>query len=92
VPVSHHTPSQDISTNALAHTRLPFTLQCDTGLTVPAPKDTGGWLKQSLNSKPALSAVPHSPGEEHPVKHPAAGVKSPSVSSKGLAAGHEVGL
>ena len=76
----------------LAYTRLPLALQCDMGFVVPAPEDTGGRLKQTLNSKPVVSAVPHSPGEEHSVMHPAAGIKSPSVGGKGLTAGHGVGL
>lgn len=92
VTVSHFSPSQGLSTNMSVYTRLPLAQRCITGFTVPAPKDTGDKLKQSLNSKPILSAVPHSPGEEHPVKHPAAGVKSPSVGGEEITAGHGVGL
>ena len=83
--VSHLSPSQGLSTNTSAYARLSLALRCDMGFTVPAPKDTQSRLKQSLNTKPVLLAV-------HLVKHPAVAVKGPSVGSRGLTAGHGVGL
>lgn len=53
--------------------------------------DSQSLLTFHQHTKPVLSAVPHSP-EEHLVKDPAAGVKSPSVSDNGLTAGHGEGL
>lgn len=86
---SHFSPSQGLSTNTSAYERLPLAQRCITGFTVPAPKDTGGKLKQSLNSKPILSAALHSPGEEHPAKHPAAGLKAHLWVAKRLQLGME---